>query len=79
MLSTSVASEGEWQKIGPLADFFVGYTTQTFPVSLSAAEAGSSALPQDIESYKNDLAAPPGLSISTGMIPTILPQASCDC
>jgi hypothetical protein len=79
VLSTSVASEGEWQKVGPVADFFLGYTTRTFPASLSPAEAGSSALPKDIESYKNDLAAPPGLSISTGIISTILPQASCDC
>jgi hypothetical protein len=79
VLSTSVASEGEWQKVGPVADFFLGYTTRTFPASLSPAEAGSSALPKDIESYKNDLAAPPGLSISTGMIPMILHQASCDC
>lgn len=70
ILSTSIPSEGEWQKIGPTADFFLGYTTRTFPVSFSPAEgttsSGSPPLPQDIVNYKKDLVAPPGLSISTG-------------
>ena len=71
VLSTSIPSEGEWQKIGSIADFFVGYTTRKFPVSLSPAEEASpnvSPLPQDIESYKKDMVSPPGLSISTGII-----------
>ena len=69
VLSTSIPSEAEWQEVGPQADFFVGFTTRSFPVSFSPSKANSGqepSEPQDLESYKKDMAAPPGLSISTG-------------
>jgi hypothetical protein len=49
-----------WQKIGTVAKFFLGYTTRTFPVSLTSSK--------DIDSYSGDLSSPPGLTISNGTV-----------
>jgi hypothetical protein len=43
-----------WQKIGNIANFFLGYTTRTFPTSMKDEN--------DIKSYTKDLGEPPGLS-----------------
>ncbi|TAQ84785.1 hypothetical protein B7494_g6892 [Chlorociboria aeruginascens] len=69
-LSDHISPESQWQPIGSVANFFVGYSTRTFPVSLSSPPSTSSApsIPTDIASYRRDLTSPPGLSISTGTV-----------
>jgi hypothetical protein len=67
VVSTDIPSQAVWQPIGPAADFFLGYTTRTFPVGFKDAQDSESApLPQDIKTYKEDMITPPGLTISTG-------------
>ena len=65
ILSTALPSEPKWQPIGDAANFFLAYTTRTFPVSLNEDAPGS--VPNDIQNYEKDLNSPPGLSISEGL------------
>lgn len=60
ILNKTEPSKSIWQKIGQNAYFFLAYTTRTFPVSLLQSK--------DISSYSNDLASPPGLTISNGTV-----------
>jgi quercetin dioxygenase-like cupin family protein len=60
VLSNEIAPISIWQKIGSIATFFLGYTTRTFPVSLSSTD--------DISSYSTDLSSPPGLTVSNGTV-----------
>jgi hypothetical protein len=60
----ALPSEPTWQPIGDAANFFLAYTTRTFPVSLK--EEGPEAAPHDIQNYEKDLKSPPGLSINQG-------------
>lgn len=67
VISTTIPSQAAWQPIMRTAEFFVGYTTRTFPVLFSPSDSTQvDSTPQDIENYKQDLITPPGLSISTG-------------
>ncbi|EPE34800.1 RmlC-like cupin [Glarea lozoyensis ATCC 20868] len=69
VVSTDIPSQAVWQPIGPAADFFLGYTTRTFPVVFKdAQDSGIAPLPQDIKTYKEDMVTPPGLTISTGTV-----------
>jgi hypothetical protein len=65
ILSTALPSEPAWQPIGDSVNFFLAYTTRTFPVSLKEPEPG--AVPNDIQNYEKDLNSPPGLSITQGL------------
>lgn len=67
ILSTTIPSTSVWQTIGPVAKFFLGYTTRLFPVQISPSPSPSHATP-DIASYAKDLSSPPGLAISTGTV-----------
>jgi hypothetical protein len=60
ILESSPPSTSVWQKIGTVANFFLAYTTRTFPVSLSTSN--------DITSYSSDLSSPPGLTVSNGTV-----------
>lgn len=60
ILSNDILSTSIWQKIGSIANFFLGYTTRTFPVLLSSIN--------DISSYNKDLSSPPGLTVSSGTV-----------
>ncbi|KAH8820821.1 cupin domain-containing protein [Xylogone sp. PMI_703] len=60
------SSINSWQKIDPGANFFLGYTTHSFPVAASQPSTASPA--KDIETYTADLHSPPGLSISNGTV-----------
>jgi quercetin dioxygenase-like cupin family protein len=60
ILSNEIPSTSIWQKIGSIANFFLGYTTRTFPVPLSSNN--------DISSYNKDLSSPPGLTVSNGTV-----------
>jgi hypothetical protein len=60
ILAGSPQSTSIWQKIGTVANFFLAYSTRTFPVSLSTSK--------DITSYTSDLASPPGLTVSHGTV-----------
>jgi hypothetical protein len=65
ILSTALPSEPQWQGIGDAGNFFLAYTTRTFPVKLNGDASGSG--PHDILGYEKDLNDPPGLSINNGM------------
>ena len=65
ILSTALPSEPKWQPIADGANFFLAYTTRTFPVSLHEDAPG--AVPNDIQNYEKDLNSPPGLSIAQGL------------
>ena len=54
VLASEPASLNVWQKIGKIANFFLGYTTRGFPTSLMGEK--------DIKSYVKDFGEPPGLS-----------------
>ncbi|KAH8679516.1 hypothetical protein BGZ60DRAFT_360602, partial [Tricladium varicosporioides] len=60
IISSEIPSTSVWQKIGTVAKFFLGYTTNTFPVSLSSSK--------DISSYSTNLSSPPGLTVSGGTV-----------
>jgi quercetin dioxygenase-like cupin family protein len=60
ILSEAISPTSIWQKIGSMATFFLGYTTRTFPVSLSSSD--------DLSSYNNDFSSPPGLTVSNGTV-----------
>ncbi|KAH6684045.1 hypothetical protein B0J14DRAFT_460169, partial [Halenospora varia] len=60
IISSEIPSTSVWQKIGIVAKFFLGYTTNTFPVSLSSSK--------DISSYSRNLSSPPGLTVSGGTV-----------
>jgi hypothetical protein len=64
VLSATLSSEPTWQPIGDAVNFFLAYTTRTFPISLKESEPG--AVPNDIQNYEKDLNSPPGLSINQG-------------
>jgi len=54
ILASEPDSLNVWQRIGKVANFFLGYTTRTFPTSLKDDN--------DIKSYAKDFGEPPGLS-----------------
>jgi len=56
ILASEPDSLNVWQRIGKVANFFLGYTTRTFPTSLKDDN--------DIKSYAKDFGEPPGLSSS---------------
>lgn len=60
VISTEVPAAAQWQTTAPQVDFFLGYATRQFPVSLAGDK--------DLTSYSKDLASPPGLSISGGTV-----------
>ncbi|PQE32997.1 hypothetical protein CJF32_00001513 [Rutstroemia sp. NJR-2017a WRK4] len=66
ILEPSISPNPTWQPIGEDMNFFLGYSTRKFPVSLSTDP--SSNLPADLTVYNKDYASPPGLSISTGTV-----------
>jgi quercetin dioxygenase-like cupin family protein len=60
IISHDIPDHSVWQKIGSIANFFLGYTTRTLPISLSSST--------DISTYKTDLSSPPGLTVSNGSV-----------
>ena len=64
VLSAAIPAEPKWQPVGDAVNFFLAYTTRTFPVSLKTE--GSESVPHDIQNYEKDLDSPPGLSINQG-------------
>ncbi|PQE04791.1 hypothetical protein CJF30_00004564 [Rutstroemia sp. NJR-2017a BBW] len=66
ILEPSISPNPTWQPIGEDMNFFLGFSTRKFPVSLSTDP--SSNLPADLTVYNKDYASPPGLSISTGTV-----------
>lgn len=72
ILEPSISPIPIWQQIqNKDMSFFLAYTTHQFPASLSHAPSSNnstSTTPKDIAAYTNDLASPPGLSISSGTV-----------
>lgn len=65
--SSRVEEKLEWQEIGTMATFALGYTTKSFPVQLSD-EA-------DISSYEGFLVNKPGITIPGGTVLRIVDMA----
>ncbi|KAI9642025.1 hypothetical protein NHQ30_009896 [Ciborinia camelliae] len=72
ILEPSISPIPVWQPVQKNdMSFFLAYTTHQFPASLSHAPSShnsTSTTPIDIASYAQDLASPPGLSISSGTV-----------
>jgi hypothetical protein len=68
----------KWQTIGDRFNFFLGYTTPEFPVSLDPSdEKDEKSTPKDIVNYKKELDSPPGLAKSNGTTLSPLPPSHC--
>ena len=65
--SSRVEEKLEWQPIGPIAKFALGYTTSKFPVQLSDNA--------DITSYEAFLTNQPGITIPGGTVLRIVDMA----
>jgi hypothetical protein len=65
VFSNALPDGAKWQELDHV-NFFLGYTTRKFPVSLNPEEA-----PEDIASYEKDLENPPGLCVSGGKFSTV--------
>jgi quercetin dioxygenase-like cupin family protein len=65
--SSRVQEKLEWQGIGDIAKFALGYTTKSFPVQLSEEV--------DIESYEGFLQNKPGITIPGGTVLRIVDMA----
>ncbi|EPE35341.1 hypothetical protein GLAREA_11040 [Glarea lozoyensis ATCC 20868] len=74
--SSDVPETSKWVENGTNMNFFLGYTTQEFPVSLNPSDFGDEmSTPKDIVSYSKELGNPPGLAKSTGkQLPSSLPH-----
>ncbi|KAM3075164.1 hypothetical protein ACMFMG_007384 [Clarireedia jacksonii] len=69
ILEPSISPNPTWQPIGTDMNFFLGYATRKFPVSLTPDSSSTgSNLPADLATYTKDYTSPPGLSISTGTV-----------
>lgn len=68
IFSDAIAPDAAWDPIGGgIANFFLAYTTHTFPVSLDPSEpTDAKSEPTDVKAYKADLAAPQGLAVGDG-------------
>ena len=64
VVSKALSEEAQWSSVG-VANFFLGYTTRTFPVSL-ATSGPEGSVPDDVKSYTNDMQVPMGLSVPNG-------------
>jgi hypothetical protein len=64
IVSKTLLEASEWSSVG-VANFFLGYTTRTFPVSLATSDPQGS-VPDDVRSYSSDMINPIGLSVSHG-------------
>ena len=60
VFSRSQSDALEWQDIGDIATFALGYTTQGFPVDLNASK--------DLQTYDSYLANKPGITIPGGTV-----------
>lgn len=67
VFSTTIAPTAQWTSAGPLAKFFLGYCTKTFPACLSSTA--------DIDTYAEYLSSPPGLTVSGGTVLRIVDMA----
>ncbi|KAH8648192.1 hypothetical protein BGZ60DRAFT_474365 [Tricladium varicosporioides] len=71
VFSKEIGPDAKWQKMGDgnHFNFFLGYTTRKFPVSMKPSDdKDESSTPEDIVTYSRDLANPGGLGISSGTV-----------